>query len=489
MGDALAAPNTVFLNVFDLASSISGVNQVLCNSSMKLLGAFHAAVEVYGHEWSFYCNPDSPDSCGIWRSPYPRHHPYHIYRQSVRLGTTEFCELEVLNLIRYQLRPAWPAKRYDLVHCNCIHFCDNFLEQLGVERVPGWVSGLHDTGAAILRIWPFTRWSPVPNGEEEHGSASGSVAASPVDDTDCEVAPVGGGADGADGAHGASSSMFSAWRPSWLRTVSLNTMAAGEESTADAAKNDEINTVRAQAVSQANVVIGITGCSRSGKGWVSKGLLQRLEAAGRKAIIVGQDGFWFQACQVEVRGQSRTSEEEPECTDHEKFATCINEKSLTHDVVIAGGFQLVHDSRVVALLSHIFHIELDREEARRRRTQPRDATTNANPLQPCDFDDLLWPAHERYVKDKLLPLGTRVVQLRSPTNLAQRDDLVQRIILDARLTEAVIACARTETLVWDGETEATFRAAPESETTNPVESVERSGTFLGEAREPYEFVD
>lgn len=181
------------------------------------------------------------------------------------------------------------------------------------------------------------------------------------------------------------------------------------------------------------IVIGISGVTRSGKGWVSKGLLQAIGATGKKATTVVQEDFWFQACQVNVRGQTRTSEEEPECTNHEKFAAAIKESSNTYDVVIAEGNQLLYNQQIVAMLDHIFLIELGREEARRCRTQPRDATLNPNPLKLEDFDDLLWPAHERYMKDKVAPLGARVVQLQSPANTAQRDELVHRIMQAAGL--------------------------------------------------------
>ena len=49
------------------------------------------------------------------------------------------------------------------------------------------------------------------------------------------------------------------------------------------------------------VSIGITGVTRCGKGWLAKGLLEAVQATGKSAIIVAQDDFWFQACQVNVR--------------------------------------------------------------------------------------------------------------------------------------------------------------------------------------------
>jgi len=181
-------------------------------------------------------------------------------------------------------------------------------------------------------------------------------------------------------------------------------------------------------------VIGITGATRCGKGWVVSALTAAIENINKTYRIVEQEKHWFQACQVNIRGQTRTSEEEPECTNHENFAEAIKENKANCDIVIAEGFQLVHDDRVTALLDSIFLIEIDQDESRKRRTQPRDATLNPNPLKPEDFDDLCWPSHERYMKEKVTPLGQRVVKLRGPTDQTERDALVQQILHDAGFT-------------------------------------------------------
>eukprot|EP00927_Polykrikos_kofoidii_P050584 TRINITY_DN44479_c0_g1_i1.p1 TRINITY_DN44479_c0_g1~~TRINITY_DN44479_c0_g1_i1.p1 ORF type:complete len:460 (-),score=57.64 TRINITY_DN44479_c0_g1_i1:164-1543(-) len=146
-----AAPNTVFLNVFDLAAVASLPNAMLCNTLVKTIGAFHAAVEVYGDEWSFY-KQASPSACGVGKSLLPRHHSVHVYRQSVNLGPTRLKDWEVMRIIESDVIPNWPSGRYDLIHCNCIHFCDSLLALLGAKPVPPWVRGLHETGAAILRF-------------------------------------------------------------------------------------------------------------------------------------------------------------------------------------------------------------------------------------------------------------------------------------------------------------------------------------------------
>lgn len=145
-----APPSTVFLNVFDLASMASIPNQLLNNTIFNSLGAFHAALEVYGDEWGFYKQPN-PDDCGICRSRQPRRHPVHVFRQSINLGMTKLKDHEVWNLIRREVLPRWPSDRYDLIHCNCIHFCDELSLLLGTQPLPSWVKGLHETGAALLR--------------------------------------------------------------------------------------------------------------------------------------------------------------------------------------------------------------------------------------------------------------------------------------------------------------------------------------------------
>lgn len=151
-----APSNVVFLNVFDLASALSIPNAMFCNTMIKSIGAFHAAVEVYGEEWSFYRTPNA-HSCGVCKSLRPRHHPVHVYRQSVNLGATTLKDWEVRYLIRARLAPNWLGGTYDLLHQNCIHFCDELLLNLGCKAVPSWVKGLHETGGAVFRVpWPLS---------------------------------------------------------------------------------------------------------------------------------------------------------------------------------------------------------------------------------------------------------------------------------------------------------------------------------------------
>mmetsp|Transcript_8840 Transcript_8840/g.19708 ORF Transcript_8840/g.19708 Transcript_8840/m.19708 type:complete len:487 (-) Transcript_8840:73-1533(-) len=165
-----ASRNTIFLNVYDLAAATSTLNQLLCNTLVKTLGAFHAAVEVYGEEWSFYRQAD-PSISGVLRSRIPRNHSVHVYRQSINCGETDLTDEEVWNLIVKDLSSEWLGGRYDLIHCNCIHFCEELLVRLGGKPVPSWVKGLHETGAAIFKVpWPLSGMWGAGSAEDTSGT-------------------------------------------------------------------------------------------------------------------------------------------------------------------------------------------------------------------------------------------------------------------------------------------------------------------------------
>merc|ERR1712183_1062725 len=93
-------------------------------------------------------------------------------------------------------------------------------------------------------------------------------------------------------------------------------------------------------------------------------------------------------------------------------------------------------------------------------------------MKPEDFDDLVWPTHERYVKDKVRKLGSRVNQLQSPTSLAHRNKLVNQIL----------ECVTQEDS--EEEEESSFKdleeASDEEKTPNQVDQV---GTVIADTIE------
>ena len=152
-------------------------------------------------------------------------------------------------------------------------------------------------------------------------------------------------------------------------------------------------------------VIGLTGATRCGKSRIAAALKAALVAKGVKVVIVGQDAFWERAVKVRVENSEAYSQEEPECTNHARFAARIRsamEECSAGGVVIAEGFQLLHSAEVQQLYTHTFLIEIEHDEARARRTAAVGAR-NPNPLSAHEFDALAWPAHQRHLEKSVEP--------------------------------------------------------------------------------------
>eukprot|EP00754_Rhynchopus_humris_P036317 Rhum_TRINITY_DN18469_c0_g1::Rhum_TRINITY_DN18469_c0_g1_i1::g.167266::m.167266 len=99
-------------------------------------GAFHAAVEVYGWEWSFGCTVS--DETGVFKD-HPAKCPLHQYRDSIAMGETELSEEEFDVLIK-QMELDWRGPSYDLLNRNCCVFSDALCVALGVGHVPSWLN-------------------------------------------------------------------------------------------------------------------------------------------------------------------------------------------------------------------------------------------------------------------------------------------------------------------------------------------------------------
>jgi hypothetical protein len=201
------------------------------------------------------------------------------------------------------------------------------------------------------------------------------------------------------------------------------------------------------------VVIGIIG---GGITSLVGEMLAKIRAAEKNADIVSQRDFWSHSCPVTVRGVPRTSDEEPECINHERFAAKIDEATRSNDIVIVAGSFLVYDARVSNKLDHIFLLECDKEEACKRRTQKTDG--RSKPITNEDFHDLAWPAYERYLNEHVEPLAAqrRVIRLQSPSHAAQREDVIFRILQGAEQTAENPHLSRTPNEYYFGHIEPRF---------------------------------
>jgi hypothetical protein len=119
------------------------------NRLMRIFGtgAYHAAVEVYGVEWSFGAKQAGS---GIFDCP-PRSCSQHTYRKPLLLGHTPLSEEQVYWVIE-EMSQEWPGRSYDLLQRNCTHFTAAFAERLGVGQPPPYIYRLAAAGARIDEI-------------------------------------------------------------------------------------------------------------------------------------------------------------------------------------------------------------------------------------------------------------------------------------------------------------------------------------------------
>jgi len=145
----------VRLHVYDVTNSgsdktnstILQINKIF-KDGIGLGGIFHSAVQVYGDdEWSFgFCEQGT----GVFSCPSQKN-PMYTYRECIVLGKTN-CSILKVNQILRELSREWPGNSYDLLAKNCNHFCDEFCDKLGVQKLPGWVNRFANAGDAAMEV-------------------------------------------------------------------------------------------------------------------------------------------------------------------------------------------------------------------------------------------------------------------------------------------------------------------------------------------------
>ena len=143
---ALYSCAPVLLNVYDVSTNakIKNLNRYI--KATMGAGIFHAAIEVYGKEYSFggTLTKDSKVT-GVFSSN-PKSCPMHHYRESVYLGDCHLSKMHVEQILGY-LKPNWLASSYNVFKKNCCHFSKEFSIQLGVGDIPGWVYTLAESAS------------------------------------------------------------------------------------------------------------------------------------------------------------------------------------------------------------------------------------------------------------------------------------------------------------------------------------------------------
>eukprot|EP00438_Fugacium_kawagutii_P035140 Skav218780 [mRNA] locus=scaffold1372:415549:420987:- [translate_table: standard] len=107
----------VIVHVYDVShnSKVEQANDILYKLGT---GIFHAAVEVYGLEWSYGKSKGS----GVFCCP-PRSCKAHHFRESVPMGRTRLTKQEVQDILE-EMKQEWRGPDYELLKHNCTHFSD-----------------------------------------------------------------------------------------------------------------------------------------------------------------------------------------------------------------------------------------------------------------------------------------------------------------------------------------------------------------------------
>lgn len=143
------------VHVYDVTNSesektnntILSINKIF-KDGIGIGGIFHSAIQVHGcEEWSFgFCEYGS----GVFSCP-PTKNPMYTFRESIVLGETDCTNNRVHQILR-ELSREWPGCSYDLLARNCNHFCDDFCEKLGVQKLPAWVNRFANAGDAAMEV-------------------------------------------------------------------------------------------------------------------------------------------------------------------------------------------------------------------------------------------------------------------------------------------------------------------------------------------------
>jgi len=135
----------VTLHVYDVSNDARVANINYYTKALGAGGIFHAAVEIYGREYSF--GGSNRNISGIFKSP-PKRCPLHHYRESIFLGDSNLSEGQVKAIIR-DMTPMWMARSYNLFRKNCCFFSREFAIELGVGTIPSWVYQLATTAEPL----------------------------------------------------------------------------------------------------------------------------------------------------------------------------------------------------------------------------------------------------------------------------------------------------------------------------------------------------
>ncbi|CAE8614291.1 unnamed protein product [Polarella glacialis] len=164
-GESEIDPRDVWVHVYHCDPYTGFLNRMLLKDSE--IGIYHAAIEIYGEEWSFQYFEDTwndPSVSGLIRCV-PKAMDGYEYQESINLGPSPLREEEVDRIIGHLARE-WPASSYHLTHQNCLTFAQHFASQLKAPRpFPAWILGILEASrqresidAVVDYSWSWAKW-------------------------------------------------------------------------------------------------------------------------------------------------------------------------------------------------------------------------------------------------------------------------------------------------------------------------------------------
>lgn len=139
------------------------------------------------------------------------------------------------------------------------------------------------------------------------------------------------------------------------------------------------------------LVIGLSGCSASGKTTLSQWMVQYLQEKGRTTLVISQDDYFLpQWINEELQGNW----DHPSAVDHFSLCSRLHEAIYTNeaDVIILEGFMAFFDIPVAGMCDIKFWIDIDAVTASSRR-----ADREFNWMSKTRYLKEVWPNHLKYI--------------------------------------------------------------------------------------------
>eukprot|EP00746_Dinoflagellata_sp_MGD_P035514 gnl/MRDRNA2_/MRDRNA2_18503_c0_seq1.p1 gnl/MRDRNA2_/MRDRNA2_18503_c0~~gnl/MRDRNA2_/MRDRNA2_18503_c0_seq1.p1 ORF type:complete len:428 (-),score=52.32 gnl/MRDRNA2_/MRDRNA2_18503_c0_seq1:108-1391(-) len=142
----------VHLSVYNLSLTAT-LNHV--TNTLGMGGVFHAGVEVYWLEWSYGF---IPQGTGVYPVK-PKQSTLGSFHSSVSLGHTRLSPWQVFEIL-HDMKQEWQGPEYQIFNHNCVCFCAEFSQRLGVQPPPEWVDSLAKVGDSYLG-WMIAEEDPA----------------------------------------------------------------------------------------------------------------------------------------------------------------------------------------------------------------------------------------------------------------------------------------------------------------------------------------